>query len=258
MRKISTFVIAIHCAIILWMAWIGFHTKEIKKTRLVIRTVSAAPKVTQKQSTPIAAAKSAATVAPPAPVQAAAKPAPAQSPPKPVAVAPQPAKPLPQKKGLQTSTPKKNPPAKPKTPEPSAPPAATVELLKQLEQSLAKMEQPQASTPSSPAKKQSAFSAPTLKIDHLVGDEEEGDAGYESQLITFLHNSLNLPEFGEVKMKLTLQNNGTCVKMQVIRAQSAKNRRYLEEQLPKLRLPSFIGMLASKKEQTFVVTFCNE
>lgn len=269
MRKISTIVIAVHFAILLVMAWMSSHVVEHKKARLVVHTVTPAPKVTQKRQTPIAAAKpTPAPIAPPAPVQAAAKPAPAPQKPiqpapvqaaaKPAPASQEPTKPVAQKKGLQASTPKKTAPApKPKAKEPNGPPAEAVELLKQLEQSLAKIEEPQtAAAPSAPARKRSNFSVPTLKIDHA--DDEIGDVGYEGQLISYLYNTLSLPEFGDVKMKLTLQNNGICVKIQVIRAQSAKNRRYLEEQLPKLRLPPFTGMLASKKEQTFVVTFCNE
>lgn len=253
MRKISSIVIAIHCLAIIWMAWMGYQVKETKKARIVVHQTKSAPKIiAPPKQTPIAAAAP-TQVEPP-------KPTPVKSPPKqtptptPVATPIQtPPKPAPQKKGIQAAAPKKNPPPKPS--QPPGPPPAAAALLKQLEESLAKIEQ----QPQTPAIERSKFSAPILKIDQVIEDgEERGDGGYEAELISFLHHSLNLPEFGEVKMKLTLQNNGTCVKIQVIRAQSAKNRRYLEEQLPKLRLPPFVGLLASKKEQTFVMTFCNE
>lgn len=262
MRKISTYVIAVHCAIILWMAWLGFHEKPHKKARLVVKSVSPKQTVAQVRPSPapVAAAPSppqTKPIAPPAaPVVAAAPPAPAPV----VAAAPKQAAAPKKSSNLQATTPQKKKPAAAPAPAPKPQPRAPAisnELLKQIEQSLAKLEQAPAQ-PSAPkvSSKKSALSVPVLTIDHADGSD--GDESYESDLITSLHNQLNLPEYGEVKMKLTLQNNGTCVKIQVVRAQSVKNRRYLEEQLPKLRLPPFAGALAAKKELTFVMTFCNE
>lgn len=137
----------------------------------------------------------------------------------------------------------------PKTP--SKKPAIPIELLQQLDRSLAKIEQaPKIERPlvkSSP-------SLPTLKIDHFGGEDSE----YESELIHFLRGQLSLPEVGEVQMKLSLQNNGAFVKMEIVRTQSVKNRDYLQAVLPTLSFPLFMGMLAKTKEETFVITFSNE
>lgn len=242
MRKTSSIVIAIHCALILWMTLFSTQTKPEKKARLIVKTVTPhEKKLLAPRSTPIAAqapaAESKPVSMPVAAPQAAPSPVPTVSPASP--------------KKVQTPSPKPAP-VKPVQSKPRPP----IELLKQLEQSLAKLEKAELPPPV-PAKKRNAFSVPTLKIDHQL-NEEEGDVGYESELIGALYNQLHLPEFGEVKMKLTLQNNGTFVKMQVIRAQSLRNRRYLEEELPKLRMPRFIGALTNKKEETFILTFCNE
>jgi hypothetical protein len=84
----------------------------------------------------------------------------------------------------------------------------------------------------------------------IIGTED-----YEGSLISYLHQSLNLPDFGEVKIQLTLREDGAVVKMVVLGAESKKNRDYLEKNLPMLKFPRLIS---NRKEETFVLTFCNE
>ena len=75
----------------------------------------------------------------------------------------------------------------------------------------------------------------------------------EETLVSFLHASLNLPEFGEVKIQLTVKKDGTVTHLVVLQAESKKNKAYLEEHLPRLQLP-----LELEQEKTFTLTFCNE
>ena len=79
--------------------------------------------------------------------------------------------------------------------------------------------------------------------------------GYEAELIALLREHLHLPDQGSVRMKLTLRKDGSLVKLLVLKAESEKNRKYLEINLPQLRFPPPPG---SAKEECLVVTFYNE
>ena len=81
---------------------------------------------------------------------------------------------------------------------------------------------------------------------------------YADALPEYLHEELRLPEYGEVKMQITLRSDGSVVRLVVLHAASAKNRGYLERCLPGLHFPPFYGALVGVKEQTFVLTFCND
>lgn len=77
--------------------------------------------------------------------------------------------------------------------------------------------------------------------------------GPEETLVSYLHSSLNLPEFGEVKIQVTVNKEGSIEKLVVLHAESKKNKAYLEQHLPLLELP-----ITLEKEKTFTLTFCNE
>ena len=73
-----------------------------------------------------------------------------------------------------------------------------------------------------------------------------------------LHENLHLPDFGEVKLQLTLSQDGKVLKVVVLNTESEKNKSYLELQLPKMRFPRLEDPFANKSQHTFVLTFCNE
>lgn len=127
-------------------------------------------------------------------------------------------------------------------------------LLRDLEDSLAKLE---AKPQKKGAKNERTRWDLPAPIDALHLDETpaEEPGAYDNSLIGYLHQTLNLPEHGEVKIQLTLKQDGTFVKLVVLKTESEKNRRYLEASLPHLRFPELQG---NKKQETFVVTFCNE
>lgn len=232
MRKLSSIVIAIHCILLLISAWFG--GKKVQKQRLKVKTVS----LPQKPSTTsITTASAVISSSPPVPIS---KPPIAKSSP------PQKKIPAPQKKEETKPIVKK-----PEKPPNKSTPSIPRELLQQLKESLAKIEQAP-KIERSPIKP--LVSLPTLKIDQLASE----DGKYETELISFLRSQLSLPEVGEVQMKLTLQNNGVLVTMEIIRAESSKNQEYLKAALPTLHLPRFMGALAKIKEETFVITFSNE
>lgn len=249
-----------------------FKEKPKGKKPIKIKTIAAAsPKVQSVMKPPPAAiqqtpkkktAPPAAIAAAPQVVQTPKQPAPPQvaAAPKQPATIPVKAAPIAAKSSIKPASKSIVKPTVQKKPAPKA--AAQVEqqvipahLLEELEKTISKIEAPTYA----PTSKKSGPARPVfdLKIDHFENDDDEVESGYQEMLIGSLSDFLDLPEFGEVKIKLTLQNNGKFVKMNVLNTKSVKNRKYLEEELPKMHFPLFFGELALQKEHTFVITFCN-
>lgn len=178
-----------------------------------------------------------------------------------------PTKPSPSKKPAPKQTEKKNGAAaqpKPKAPSPKMgkpnviekgktkpkPPPVPKNLVEEFESAVTKIEE----------KRGKVYSNPKLEIPRLeapVHTDASFPAGfnepsYQETLAAYLHQALNLPEYGEVKIQLTLNKDGTVAKLSVLKAESSRNKTYLEKNLPLLKFPSL------EKEETFVFTFCNE
>ncbi|MBS0605859.1 MAG: flagellar hook-length control protein FliK [Verrucomicrobia bacterium] len=134
------------------------------------------------------------------------------------------------------------------------------QLKKELEESIAKIEgKKQNLSQKQQTGRSQSFTPIQLQIDAMeTGSWTDADSDYPNLMIGYLHQSLHLPEFGEVKIQLTLRQDGSVAKLVVLNTESEKNKRYLEGSLPKLQFPSFNGSFAKKKEHTFVLTFCNE
>lgn len=136
-------------------------------------------------------------------------------------------------------------------------------LIKELEESIAKIEN---KSDKETASNKSAGKSKTLVPIRLqidtpsveLSNREEGQNDYRDVLISHLHECLVLPDYGEVKIQLGLREDGTVVKVIVLKTQSEKNRQYLESNLPRLKFPRFDKAYAGKKECTFTLTFCNE
>jgi len=54
---------------------------------------------------------------------------------------------------------------------------------------------------------------------------------------TFLRDCLELPEFGEVKLRLTLDKSGRLLDLEILEAKSEKNAQFLKNRLPELEFP---------------------
>ncbi|MFA5250500.1 MAG: hypothetical protein WC371_03740, partial [Parachlamydiales bacterium] len=121
-----------------------------------------------------------------------------------------------------------------------------LEKLKNLEESLAQLG---SSARSSEAMDWKQAEKPELQVPRLDSGSwkaafsfEEGNFSdlrlsqaeeeqFEKLFLSYLKESLHLPEIGEVKLKLTLDAEGQVKKTEVLWAESPKNRRYLEEAL---------------------------
>jgi len=136
-------------------------------------------------------------------------------------------------------------------------------LLKELDESIAKIEN---KSDKSAASKKAPFPnkglAPIpLQIDIPSNERlsfEDGQSDYADILVNHLHQYLSLPDYGEVKIQLSLRQDGIVAKVIVLKTQSEKNKQYLENNLPLLKFPRFEGGYANKKEYAFILTFCNE
>lgn len=222
MRNVALIVLSLHVSLLIYFG--SVHVSEPKATvkRLIVNQLTKPlPQPTKKKAqavTPTPQKKA-------SPAKPAAKPpAPAPKKEPPIAKAPAP----PPKK---TQMPKRSP--------------LTQELLQELEESIAKIEgkhdkvdtRKQLTTPQS------------IEIPNHDTIEES----YAEALILCLRQSLHLPDYGEVKLKITLKEDGSVERLVVLKADSEKNRNYLETHLPHLKFPAI-----KKTEHTFVLTFCNE
>ncbi|MCP5504090.1 MAG: hypothetical protein H7A41_02940 [Chlamydiales bacterium] len=127
------------------------------------------------------------------------------------------------------------------------------EILKELNDSLKKIE------PTTSPEQKNLLTFPkniqSLQIDQT---EEPETSDYFTLLAQTLKEELELPEYGDVKLELTVHNNGRVLKIRVIHTASLKNQKYLELNLPKVILPPFSEDFKNEREHTFTLTFCNE
>ncbi len=241
---LTTLVIAAHATLLLFYASLKAPA-SMQPKRLVVSTKIEQPFQT-KSAAPAAMIEQPLKTAP----------APRAHPPKPKKTAPpKPTPPAkrtaPQKRITQTT--QKQPVKKNRPPPPPPKQKAVPEnLLKELEESIAKIEKND--------HKRNA-KAP-LTVPAISGEQEKsGSSGactYHEKLISCLQSALLLPEHGEVTIQLELTFLGEVFKMDVLKATSEKNRSYLEKQLPAVRFPPFDGGKTTYEKQTFILTFCNE
>lgn len=122
------------------------------------------------------------------------------------------------------------------------------EIWNEIDQALAKIEKK-----SYPVSKQTVDLPPAPVFLDEIAAGQDGDDDVLSHLVGYLHDTLHLPEVGEVKLEITVRKNGTVAKVVVLRAESQKNKLYLQENLPHLQFP-----LQFDQDKTWTITFCNE
>ena len=250
-KKIGLFVTSLHLIMIFMLCFSPVKKQATPKKHIAVRTIQpktltqtrtvAAPRSPKKGGSTGSVAAATPQTTKKAPVKkeisnketasktVAAKPSPVKS------------KPINQKKPAMVEKGKSK-----KTPK------APDKVWKEIDEALAKIDNKVYSKPQSKldvpkVKGSSPSQIPFLDFD---GDDERNE---EEALASFLHTSLNLPEFGEVKIQMTIKKDGTVARLSVLQAESRKNKAYLEKHLPLLRFPLILD-----KEKTFTLTFCNE
>jgi len=156
----------------------------------------------------------------------------------------------------------KPPPEKPKKIAQKHPPPAKKtaqalqkqKVLKELQETLAKIKIKQEEVQKSPLPLPKSID--TLQIDRA--EEKQEETSYFILLVSSLKEALELPELGKVKLELTLLNTGQVQTVRVLQTESEKNKRYLEQQLMFFGFPPFTEELKNERSHTFVLTFCNE
>lgn len=127
-------------------------------------------------------------------------------------------------------------------------------ILKQLEESIAKIAQKD-----DKQCKSNTVAATNLpsKVAIDFAQEEKPLPSYTASLITALTQALQLPEYGEVKVKIQVNSMGEITNLLVLQTESTANKLYLEKCLPNIVLPKYNEKNLLRNEQTFTLTFCN-
>lgn len=84
------------------------------------------------------------------------------------------------------------------------------------------------------------------------------ESAYRDELAKRLRLYLKLPEYGEVKIKLTVDRLGAVIFVKVLSFQSAKNASFIEQNLPKLKMPSFGDNFKGSSNHDFTIVLSNE
>lgn len=234
LRNIIITVVGVHLSGILWCVFAPTPLPPKKET-FVVKTVKLIEpkKVTHIQQPP---------------VQIAAVPAPSIPAPAP-APAPKPKKEIP-KKTVAKKIEKKIPPPvkKPSTP---AQPSKKEELLAKAKGLVAGLN-----------KKSTPLNLPKLgTIDKLQIDTPAEisieEVHYHDLLALHLKEMVQLPEYGKVKIKLTLNRKGEVLEMKVLHSESKMNQKHIEKMISGLTFPSFDAYIKDSKH-TFTITLQNE
>ncbi len=173
----------------------------------------------------------------------------------------------PKQRAAQTAAPSQSPPAPvkktlpPKSkeplaskPKPAPKKVAKPDLFQEMSESFDAIAAPKKST-----KKTPPLPLPFKPVPKEERQEEESfplDVGYAEFLIAYLQNTLNLPEYGEVKMEIEIDQDGKLISSRILSSKSEKNAQFLSEELYFLSFPippSYFG----KEGKKFVVTFKN-
>lgn len=84
------------------------------------------------------------------------------------------------------------------------------------------------------------------------------EASYRDELAGRLKLMLRLPEYGDVRVKLTLERSGKVSKVVVESSASKANGKYIEKTLPGLTFPPFGTNFGNDAHYTFSITLSNE
>lgn len=88
--------------------------------------------------------------------------------------------------------------------------------------------------------------------------ESSTDSNSKSQLCAQLRSFLKLPEYGQVEIKLSLDKTGKVVTLKVLETKSDRNRKYIEELLPRLTFSLHGTDFGKEHIKSFNITLTNE
>lgn len=237
MKRTSLIVLSFHLFALILMALESPKKKEEKPRPLVIQTILLSPKGTETQiaaAAPSSAPQAKKSTPQGQRVKSQAAPTPKKVAPPQVKATGKPQQ-THQKKGTSSLSPT---------------------LLKELQESIAKIDRK--TDKGLPTQRLVAPKAvPKLSIDQPAtsADGPAAEGSYHGALASYLQQELLLPEVGEVRVSLTLNCEGKCLKVEILSGASKENRNWLIKELETLSFPPFDGALKKEKEHTFVITF---
>lgn len=140
------------------------------------------------------------------------------------------------------------------------------ELLAKAQESFAKIGQNKSKPISTSSNNDWAKKMPgqitNLEIDALPSGEmtalSSKEMGYRDEIASRLKLLLSLPEYGEVKVKLTLERTGKVNKVAIVSAESKLNRTYIENTLPAMSFPHFGSNFDGLSQYTFLINLSND
>lgn len=140
------------------------------------------------------------------------------------------------------------------------------ELFEKAQESLAKIKQSRDKLPPKPRKETNDLKSPTeltdLRIEQLpaasTNSLTQHEVNYRDELAGRLKLMLKLPEYGEVKIQLTINRSGQVKSVEILSAESTLNSKYVEKMIPSLTFPSFGHRFQNMNQYTFALTLRNE
>jgi hypothetical protein len=130
----------------------------------------------------------------------------------------------------------------------------SIEKVQKASSTLASKEIAAVSTPG----KINALSADTIALVEAGNALDGPELSYVEELASRLKLLLRLPEFGEVKIQLTLLRSGKFSNVSIVNSKSNKNKAYLEKTLPSLSYPPFGHNFSDKEKFTFTINLSND
>lgn len=283
LSKIAPAVIAAHLLFLFFLIYYSPSAPPLKMQhkKLMVSTIKLTPKPAPVTSPPPQAVQQSAQQArqeepakeppPPQPVVA----SPPKPPPPAVKPKPQPAVQPKKAQPAKKAAPKKAAAPKPKAPPEKPKPVSTkketapkineqqIALLSKAKEKIGKIntssDKMSATTALSIAvpSQIDSLSIDTLKIDSppTMGSQE---IAYRDELAQRLKLQLKLPEYGSIKLKLTIAKNGKVKKVLILNSESQLNKQHVEKTLPLLSMPPFGSQFNGAEEYTFTINMSND
>lgn len=97
----------------------------------------------------------------------------------------------------------------------------------------------------------------STSLPNISNELSNKDLSYEEELIAYLQNILDLPEYGEVKVRLEIHKEGRLLHFEILEMKNQKNGEFLKKRLPELVFPPFNNLGPNDEVVQFTIVFKN-
>ncbi|NGX56774.1 MAG: hypothetical protein K1060chlam5_01020 [Candidatus Anoxychlamydiales bacterium] len=126
-------------------------------------------------------------------------------------------------------------------------------LIESLEKSISKLDQVETNSIN---KIELSIPKKIIKSTPIQDFNKNIDYNFSNLLIFELKENLKFPEFGEVKVKFSINSTGNIYNVEILDYKSEKNKIYLKNSLPKIQLKCLNNI--DKIKENYIVVFKNE